>query len=177
MTDDAPPRTLVEQLLADTGYHVDPAAAELEVDHIDAADGRRYMTRYYLARTRRYSVRLHRLWTSDPGRDLHDHPWDYTSCILSGGYRETTPDGTAEYQAPAILHRPAEWLHRLDLLDGAPVWTLVATGPVRRTWGFSTAAGWQAWHDYEGAGDIGDERGPIQAGSSNRIPTGRARRR
>jgi hypothetical protein len=110
-----------------------------------------YMTRYYLTRNLTATIRLHHLHTSDPGRDLHDHPWDFVSLLLTGAYRETTPDGDVEYEAPCIVTRQAEQLHRLELLDG-PMWTLVTTGSVRRQWGFGTAAGWVPAREYPDMG-------------------------
>ena len=124
-------------------------------DHIPRdvieTDGRPYMKRYYLHHSPAMSIRLHHLLTSDPGRDLHDHPWDFCSLLLTGGYRETTPDGETDYRSPCVVSRRAEQFHRLDLLDG-PMWTYVVTGPVRRRWGFMTEGGWVHWREYDGAG-------------------------
>lgn len=92
------------------------------------------------------SRRFHHIVSSD-GQDLHDHPWDFVSVLLTGGYRETTPDGDTDYLAPCVIFRKAEALHRLTLLDG-PMWTWVVTGPVKRTWGFQTVGGWVDWKTY-----------------------------
>lgn len=123
-----------------------PVVDGLRRDVIELADGP-YMERFHLLRGRRQSIRLHHLLTDDPDRDLHDHPWDFTSLLLTGAYRETTPDGVTVHEAPAIVTRRAEELHRLELLDG-PMWTYVVCGLVRRPWGFMTAAGWVPWQRY-----------------------------
>lgn len=118
-------------------------------DLIVAADGRHYMRRHHLDT----HTRIHELLVDDPGRDYHDHPWDYTTRILHGSYREHTPAGTTDHHPGAVLHRRAEQPHRLELLDG-PVLTLFVAGPVRRRWGFHTDHGWVHWRDYDEAGHI-----------------------
>ena len=102
-------------------------------------DGEVYMRRWYPGPGPR--LRYHEILRSDPDRDLHDHPWDFTSLILEGAYVEITPDGERRWQAGDVIRRRATDLHRLEL-DGGPVWTQVRTGPVRRWWGFQTADGW-----------------------------------
>lgn len=104
------------------------------------------MERIYVARERRFSVRFHHLLADDE-RDLHDHPWDFASLILVGAYRETTPEGVHEYEAPTLIRHRAEDLHRLELLS-PDAWTLVTTGPIRRHWGFLTPEGWLPWETY-----------------------------
>ena len=133
-----------------------PDVDGLVTDEI-TVDGVAYMQRHYLARAPGYSLRLHHLLVDDAGRDLHDHPWNYTTMLLTGGYREHTPDDAVEYWAPCILSRRAEQLHRLELLDG-PMWTYVVTGRVRRRWGFQTEHGWVAEADYHDADDYVERR-------------------
>lgn len=118
-------------------------------------DGEPYMERCFLVggpRERGPSARFHLILRSDPGRDLHDHPWDFTSVILRGAYTEVTHTGETTYRAGDVIVRRAEDPHRL-ILDDGPVWTLVRTGPVRRRWGFHTPAGWVHWSDYAQAGE------------------------
>jgi hypothetical protein len=129
-----------------------PDVTGLPFDEIGAAGAGVYMRRHYLERSRSHDLRFHHILKSDPGRDLHDHPWDFTALLLSGGYIEHTPAGALRYDAPCVIVRAAEDLHRLELT--APVWTLVVTGPVRRRWGFQTPTGWVPWRRYPGAGVV-----------------------
>jgi hypothetical protein len=124
-----------------------PVVDGLEVDEILGAGDVPYMARHYLRRGYDWAVQFHHLLTDDPDPDLHDHPWDFTSLLLTGGYREYSPDGAVEFRAPCVVSRRAESPHRLELLDG-PMWTLVSAGPVRRRWGFHTARGWVPWREY-----------------------------
>jgi hypothetical protein len=50
-------------------------------------DGLHYLKRWGFS-TRFGGVFIHRMDTSDPGIDLHDHPWPFVSLILAGGYTE-----------------------------------------------------------------------------------------
>lgn len=58
---------------------------------IEGADGTPYMTRYTIVKFRSgRSVLLHHILRDDQD-DLHDHPWDFVSIILKGGYFDVTP--------------------------------------------------------------------------------------
>ena len=108
-----------------------------------------HMRRHFITNDKRMSIRFHHLLRSDDDRDLHDHPWDFASLLLTGSYVEVTPDGATEYEAPHLIVKRADELHRIELPDG-PVWTYVVTGPVIRRWGFATGGGWVPWTQYEG---------------------------
>lgn len=113
-----------------------------------------YMHRWYL-QTPWFTVRLHHILRSDEARALHDHPWDFCSLLLSGGYLEVRQDVVKWWPRFSIVRRRAEDLHRLVIPK--PVWTLVITGPKRREWGFRLPTGewihWkkaqEMWADYE----------------------------
>ena len=125
-----------------------------------------YLVRYYLLFCNRnedalFNVFIHRIMKSDED-DLHDHPWGYFTCILSGGYHETVGtvkvnSETDENTSVNILSHTTEqhWrypgfmqkvndahIHRLELEkdentgNEVPCWTLFI--PFRRTqdWGF-----------------------------------------
>jgi hypothetical protein len=100
------------------------------------------------------TLRLHNILRSDDDRHLHDHPFDFTSFLLSGGYTEET-QGEQHWTAGilvadvrvrrwwprfSIVRKRAEDAHRL-ILD-RPLWTFVVSGLKRRAWGFHTEKGW-----------------------------------
>ena len=125
-----------------------PPVDGLTCDTLTDAAGNPYMRRYYLD-AGRLNDRYHCILTNDPDPDFHDHPWDYTTTILNGSYREITPDGSATYTpGDAVFHRATD-LHRLEIIDG-PVWTHFTTGPFQRTWGYATPQGWIDWRAYRG---------------------------
>jgi len=119
----------------------------LPCDRLLDTDGGEYMRRYYLAQSGERQSRFHHIVASDPDPDFHDHPWDFVSRLLVGTYIEHTPDGVVVYEAPCIIRRRAEQLHRLELPDG-PVWSYVVHGRVRRTWGFKVGGTWVPWSKY-----------------------------
>lgn len=94
-----------------------------------------------------FAVYIHHIWRSDVERDLHDHPWNFLSLILTRGYIEVTDNGQAFYPRGSILWRPAQWRHRL-ILDG-PVWTVIVRSRKKKSWGFYTKDGYVHWKAYE----------------------------
>ncbi|KTF68653.1 hypothetical protein ACNFJ7_02045 [Sphingomonas sp. HT-1] len=110
-----------------------------------------YMRRWWIVpRNEQMNVYLHQILRDDDDRALHDHPWANTSYLLIGRYREITPEGTFIRDAGSIVHRPAEALHRLELIDGEPAVSLFFTGPKVREWGFACPKGWVHWQDFTG---------------------------
>jgi hypothetical protein len=114
-----------------------------------------YLRRYYVYRGKhRPHIYLHHIVRSDYER--HDHPWDFTSIILTGEYREhlaTVSHWGDDHGIPEvfmtsrvkkagdIVSHKAEELHRLELTK--PMWTLVFSGKKTRLWGFQTTdKGW-----------------------------------
>ena len=129
-----------------------PDVTGLPCDKIASEEAGEYMRRYHLEFTRDRAIRFHHIMASDPGTDLHDHPWDFVSVMLCGSYTEITPAGETHYEAPCVITRRAEQLHRL-VLDG-DTWTYVVCGRARRYWGFATDHGWVHWSRHAGAAAI-----------------------
>ena len=113
-----------------------------------------YLRRYFIFRTERFPnnrIFLHFIARDDDDRDLHDHPWDFSSFILKGGYKEYLPGGEKRLLFDFdFVRNPAEHTHRVELHDGEPAWTLVHAGKARRIWGFHTKDGWVDWRSYLG---------------------------
>jgi len=100
------------------------------------SDGEPYLIRRTLLSIGKYfSIKYHQILQSD---DLcaHDHPWNFLTIILKGGYYEWTPVMQFEkgkvvsnrigvngkrlevkrwHGAGSILYRPASWIHTLEL--------------------------------------------------------------
>lgn len=105
-----------------------------------------YMERWILDLGPLGTIRLHHILRSDEARALHDHPWDFWSLLLTGGYLEVTERGSRWWPRWSLVRRRAEDLHRL-VVD-RPVWTLVWSGPRRREWGFLVPGeGWLHWRE------------------------------
>jgi hypothetical protein len=112
-----------------------------------------YMRRW-IVRTPWGTLRVHRILRKDHDADPHDHPFDFVSVILRGGYAEERlwPDGTRtvrRYGRGSVLRRRAEDAHRFLTVDPETT-TFVIAGPKRRSWGFHTPTGWVPWRVYVG---------------------------
>jgi hypothetical protein len=82
-------------------------------------------------------------------RHLHDHPFNYMTLILKGGYWEHLQDGSRTWYGPgSIRFAKANTLHRLELPEGQDAWTLFFTGTRIRKWGFQTEDGWIDFKTY-----------------------------
>ncbi len=88
-----------------------------------------------------WRLMLHKICRPDNDRVLHDHPWDFATLCLRGGYVELVlmPDQEAlamTLTAGQARLRAAQHTHRIDRILGPAAWTLVLHGPRRREWGF-----------------------------------------
>lgn len=124
---------------------------------IDLVTGSPYLIRRPLFSCRRFSIKLHHIVRSDLGRHLHDHPWDFVTVILWGGYYEVTPlkklsngtiTGNQWYKPGSIIRHKAKDRHRVELKNEKACWSLVICGPRKREWGFHTDTGWMHWKEY-----------------------------
>lgn len=103
-------------------------------------DGELYLRRWFL-RGRGSATQwfLHNIRMPDAGRDLHDHPWDFTTKILLGGYIEEVETGDFygrfNHKRGDEVRNMAEHTHRIAHVQPG-TYTLMKTGPARRTWGF-----------------------------------------
>lgn len=124
-------------------------------DFVIGGEDRPYMRRWHLIKTRWLGVYLHQILRSDDDRALHDHRSDNVSVLLRGYYFEVTPEGSELRAAGDVVFRRAEALHRLELVNGAPAWTLWIKGPERRNWGFMCGKRWVPWQQFVAADDKG----------------------
>lgn len=113
---------------------------------------------------------LHRFPPFSDDRDAHDHPCDFWTLVLAGGYDDLVPTRTPfdVLSAPPELidtghgwlrvgdrmrrgsfrHRRAEHRHRTRAGSGG-CWSLVLMAPRRREWGFWRGRRWYDWRTYE----------------------------
>lgn len=119
-----------------------------------------YLHRLRILQTPFFAFYLHDLNLPDSDRDPHDHPWNFTSIILRGGYTEEVFDNQYEclegaYRKPrrntwkrwSIHKMTTEKAHRILTVEPKTV-SLVIVGRRKRDWGFWTSQGWVAWQDY-----------------------------
>ncbi len=124
------------------------------VKEIISQFGHVHFRRYRLLQTPWFAIYIHQILRSDEELDMHDHPWKFTSVILSGSYEETvtsppyfdTTRWLRHYQGDVVEHA-AEEAHRLRLTS-KEVWTLVITSGRKREWGYQTKTGWLGHKEY-----------------------------
>jgi hypothetical protein len=127
---------------------------------LDRVSQEPYLERYYVFLKDRnwfpFNIFLHRFLKSDPLAH-HDHPWNYTTIVLSGGYWEYVPRYNDEenitgekklWRGPGHIRRcKAERYHRIEIEPGIDCWTMFIPGKKCREWGFLDHDGsWQRQH-------------------------------
>lgn len=113
---------------------------------INGPDEKPYLERYHLLRLPfGYRVYLHRFVASDPGRGLHNHPWNHAvSWVLSGYYSEVRMKGprenyrlkTRRVSAGGFNLIGGSVFHRINVDEGKECWSLFMHGPRAKDWGF-----------------------------------------
>lgn len=135
-------------------------AADRKADFTIGGRGDPYLRRWYLVRSRVFSLYLHEIRKSDRGRDLHDHRSFTVSWLIDGPYLETSGGLRRRRDAGDLIVRPASLGHRIDLIDPSSTWTLFLTGPTYHHWGFYTDQGFVPWKDYKVDPDEEEYREP-----------------
>lgn len=108
-----------------------------------------YLHRWYVLRTKRVSIFVHRFVRSDEDRALHDHPWNFIVIPLWRGCREHNDRGVRSVRPLfGTRFRGAEYRHRVELRDGKPAWSLFIRFAKRREWGFWPKEGFTLWNKW-----------------------------
>lgn len=117
-----------------------------------------YLVRYRLIQTPWFGIYLHRINLPDSRPTLHDHPWNFVSIVLKGGYcerRATEPVNLSSarwrtYEAGQINRMPIGHAHYIASVFRKPTWTLVFVGRRQRVWGYwDEKAGLRHWTRFD----------------------------
>lgn len=100
-----------------------------------------YLSRLMLVRLPWVGVYLHVIRRPDWAHCQHDHPWPFTTIILSGGYEEAIGEETFTRRPGYVGYRPIGFEHRITRLLKRTAITLVVRGRNRERWGFRTLGG------------------------------------
>jgi len=126
---------------------------------INGPDQSPYLERYHLLKMPfGYQLYLHRFVDSDPGRGLHNHPWNSAlSMVLCGEYEEVRMANAGNDHQISTRRLKAgrlNWIngsvfHRINLTGNNETWTLFLHGPKAKSWGFlQTIQNRYAFHDH-----------------------------
>jgi hypothetical protein len=137
-----------------------------------------YLIRYYIFQSKYFNIFIHRFMRSDRD-DMHDHPWNFGTYVVKGGYAEQVPVSDSINSSSIRIKtnfrstvqarwatRKAEQLHRVMLdrsytmseKELAPI-TICVTGRTRRDWGFVKDGQWIFWKKYLGLPEDAPSRG------------------
>ena len=125
--------------------------------NITPASTHLYLRRLRVIQTPWFGVYLHEMYGPDGDRDLHDHPWNFYTFILKGGYMERFKKDVTDSDYKSWIFAWPRWSgHRVGKTNGhqivslmeTPTTTLVFTGRRTRDWGFWTDLGWVPWDEY-----------------------------
>ena len=110
-----------------------------------------YLTRLFLAHTPWGGVMVHWFNKPDQEPDPHDHPVNFLSLVLRGGYQEEI---TPQLGFGKFVRWVRWWnwitpkrIHRIVHVKPGTM-TLCFYGPRRHDWGFHTSNGFVPWRNY-----------------------------
>ncbi len=155
-------------------------AKKTPFSHIPSNEDPSYMERYWLfnpypkpRQKKRWqfpiSVRLHYIKRPDLDRHYHDHPWNWSSLILTGGYTDVRPQSTIFNEVSDAVYvrdlnegdyngMSCHGLHRIITVTPG-TWTMFITGRKRKSWGFAVDGVMVHHYDYP---DQQSLRGPFE---------------
>lgn len=82
-----------------------------------------------------FAIRVHQWLKTEDRRYMHDHPWNFITLVLKGGYVDVTETGRDALKIFSVRYRPATHKHYVEVNEGGCV-TILLTGPVIRNWGY-----------------------------------------
>jgi len=109
--------------------------------------GETYLLRLHILKTPWFGFMLNWIKSADPHPDPHDHPVNFLSIVLRGGYVEWRPQGLRDRKVR--LYR-AKDIHRIVHAEPGTL-TLCIAGEKVRDWGFHTSEGFVPWREYRTA--------------------------
>jgi hypothetical protein len=107
-------------------------------------DGGILLVRWNLFGCKLFMIRFHKFVSSDHDC-LHDHPWNFITFIIKGGYTEKLDDGLHWRRPGTVLYRKAECRHAVQLKNNTAACSIVVSFKVRRSWGFWQKGIWTHW--------------------------------
>ena len=119
---------------------------------IRSREGVLHFRRWRLLSLPWFRIYIHEIHERDLDAHRHNHPWNFASLILRGGYAERFQDGLGGVN----WFRPWDWnvkeaaeYHQIEeLFNGAPTISLVFAWGRYRPWGYLTKVGFMEQEEY-----------------------------
>lgn len=85
-----------------------------------------------------FSIYIHKIYLPDYDEHVHNHPWNFVSIILDGGYVEIDHNGNPVSRwTGSISFKSRTSFHKITHVYKSPTKTLVITGPkIKIPWGY-----------------------------------------
>lgn len=91
-----------------------------------------FLNRFTILKIKSLHIRLHFIEDVDRSTLYHNHPFNYISIILKGGYTERYLENniikTKDYKFLSIIKRKNDVYHRIDKLNGETMTLFIAYG-------------------------------------------------
>lgn len=105
-----------------------------------AYPGKVYLRRLRLVQCPLFAIYVHWIYQRDDDQDPHNHPMNFWSLILKGGYIEHRWAGgflgTRQRRRWSAAHTTMDTYHRIVALFERPTVTLLLVGKRSKSWGF-----------------------------------------
>lgn len=112
------------------------------VKEIKSKEGELHFKRFAIIECNWFSIYIHTIYKEDEDEHYHDHPWNYASIILYGGFMELTKGSWRILTIGSISIQSAERVHKIAYLYSDKVTSLFFTGPRKREWGYKVKGEW-----------------------------------
>lgn len=120
-----------------------------KVKEIRSKSGELHFIRWKIFSIGNFSVNIHKICKADEDKHLHNHPWNFMSIVLKGGYIERLQSGKANLRTflnTAI--RRAEKFHKIDEMVTKTVYTLNFMWGERKEWGYDVGGKFVQHEEY-----------------------------
>jgi hypothetical protein len=121
------------------------------VKEIRSKIGVLYFKRWELLKLPFGYIYLHQILRADEDGHLHDHPYDFVSLIIKGGYIEQVDSGKVFFRNRKLLsavYMPATGIYHKIYKLHAPTWSLVFASNRKHHWGYKYKDGWVSNEEY-----------------------------
>lgn len=119
-----------------------------KVKEIRSKTGELHFKRFAIIETRWFAVYIHKIYKADKDPFVHNHPWNFFSIVLWGGYYEDTQWGSGGARDVFNINwGNRKYFHKIAAIIW-PTTTLFCTFGKKKPWGFLTNQGYVDSEEY-----------------------------
>lgn len=106
------------------------------VKEIRSRTGELHFQRYAIFETPILSLYIHKIYKRDEDLHLHNHPWNFITMVLDGGYEELLPNGKRNKIPGTISWMSRNGYHKINQIIAGPVTTIFLSFGKWMPWGY-----------------------------------------